>query len=172
VAGPSEAKAAARARGAVFQVARSVLVLESRLTTSTHLEESRGPSRPRSTRPRDVLLVSTTARKTRRDRRADAAIEDRGALKGIRTAGCAELVQRREELAARQSPIPNPQVNKVTRKTLPSRRLKSVRNGALKSSKLIHGARHAEVAESESKRASDWTYVNAVAAHKRSASMR
>ncbi|MDX6480198.1 MAG: ATP-binding cassette, subfamily er 3 [Gaiellaceae bacterium] len=115
--------------------------------------------------PGTVLLVSHDRALLDAIAERTLAIED-GALKAY-DGGWAELVQRREELAARAKqapPVEKPKAEKPKSAPAP----KKQRPSELEKLEAEITAREAEVAEIEAKLANDWTDVDVLAAHKRS----
>jgi ATP-binding cassette subfamily F protein 3 len=114
--------------------------------------------------PGTVLLVSHDRALLDAIAERTLAIED-GELKAY-DGGWAELVQRREELAARAKPAPveKPKAEKPKPAPTPKKR----RPSELEKLEAEIAAREAEVAELETKLAADWTDVELLAAHKRS----
>ena len=95
------------------------------------------------------------------------AIED-GELKAY-DGGWADLVRRREELAARKTASDKLSQAKVVQEKLkPAPAPKKKRPSELEKLEAAIALQEAEVAELEKKLAEDWTDVDAVAAHKRS----
>ncbi len=116
--------------------------------------------------PGTVLLVSHDRALLDAIAERTLAIEDCG-LKAY-DGGWADLVRRREELAARAKPEPKSASNKVLQgKTRPKAPPKD-RPSELEKLEAEITAREAEVAELEKKLATDWTDVDVLAAHKRS----
>ena len=114
--------------------------------------------------PGTVLLVSHDRALLDAIAERTLAIED-GDLKAY-DGGWAELVQRREELAARAKPAPveKPKAEKPKPAPAPKKR----RPSELEKLEAEIAAREVEVAELEAKLAADWTDVELLAAHKRS----
>jgi ATP-binding cassette, subfamily F, member 3 len=117
--------------------------------------------------PGTVLLVSHDRALLDAIAERTLAIED-GELKSY-DGGWAELVQRREELAAREKSASNAVLQaKKAPKPKPAPAPKKRRPSELEKLEAEIAAREAEVAELETKLASDWTDVEVLAAHKRS----
>jgi len=112
--------------------------------------------------PGTVLLVSHDRALLDAVAERTLAIED-GELHGY-DGGWAEMLRRREERAARETPLPAPPKTKPAK---PSPRPKP-RRSELERIEAEIAAREAEVAELETKLAADWTDVDVLAAHKRS----
>jgi ATP-binding cassette subfamily F protein 3 len=114
--------------------------------------------------PGTVLLVSHDRALLDAIAERTLAIED-GELKAY-DGGWAELVQRREERAARAkaAPVEKPKAEKPKPAPAPKKR----RPSELEKLEAEIAAREAEVAELETKLAADWTDVDVLAAHKRS----
>ena len=112
--------------------------------------------------PGTVLLVSHDRALLDAVAERTLAIED-GELHGY-DGGWAEMLRRREERAARETPLPAPSKTKPAK---PSPRPKP-RRSELERIEAEIAAREAEVAELETKLAADWTDVDVLAAHKRS----
>jgi ATP-binding cassette, subfamily F, member 3 len=94
------------------------------------------------------------------------AIED-GELKAY-DGGWADLVRRREELAEQAKPKPAPVEKAKAEKPKPAPVPKKRRPSELEKLEAEIATREAEVAEIETKLATDWTDVELLAAHKRS----
>jgi len=114
--------------------------------------------------PGTVLLVSHDRALLDASAERTLAIED-GELKAY-DGGWAELVQRREERAAREKPAPVEKPKAAKPKPAPPAPKK--RPSELEKLEAEIAAREAEVAELEAKLAEDWTDVDVLAAHKRS----
>jgi ATP-binding cassette subfamily F protein 3 len=116
--------------------------------------------------PGTVLLVSHDRALLDAIAERTLAIED-GALVSC-AGGWAELVQRREELAARKTASDNLSQAKVVKEKLKPAAPKKPRPSELEKLESEIAARETEVAELEKKLAADWTDVDILAAHKRS----
>ncbi len=114
--------------------------------------------------PGTVLLVSHDRALLDAIAERTLAIED-GELKAY-DGGWADLVRRREELAARAKPAPVEKPKAVKPKPAPAP--KKSRPSELEKLEAEIALREAEVAELERKLATDWTDVDVLAAHKRS----
>jgi ATP-binding cassette subfamily F protein 3 len=116
--------------------------------------------------PGTVLLVSHDRALLDAIAERTLAIED-GELKAY-DGGWADLVRRREELAERAKPKPDPVEKPKAEKPKPAPPTKRRRPSELEKLEAEIAAREAEVAELETKLATDWTDVEVLAAHKRS----
>ena len=112
--------------------------------------------------PGTVLLVSHDRALLDAVAERTLAIED-GELHGY-DGGWAEMLRRREERAARETPLPAPSKTKPAK---PSPRPKP-RRSELERIEAEIATRETEVAALEAKLAEDWTDVDVLAAHKRS----
>jgi ATP-binding cassette subfamily F protein 3 len=109
--------------------------------------------------PGTVLLVSHDRALLDAIAERTLAIED-GELHAY-DGGWAEMLRRREERAARAEPAPKPEKKAAKPKPAPQKRPTE-----LEKIEAEIAAREAEVAELEAKLASDWSNVDALAAHK------
>ena len=116
--------------------------------------------------PGTVLLVSHDRALLDAIAERTLAIED-GELKRVRRR-LGRAVHRREELAARAKPKPAPVEKPKAEKPKPAPAPKKRRPSELEKLEAEIAAREAEVAELETKLATDWTDVEVLAAHKRS----